>query len=765
MKLIKYTATVLLLLVFSKLSFGHSVQVAWCGSCGGDLTLWVEHWHGTANPNGTTMTIEVTINGNTTTSTGSPVANIPGTIGTLPNCSAAPTVIASCGGKANTENNWVRYDFPQSQVPCGVPVEIRILSGNTVFTADCGGMYPATTGSITIPCPTPPVQIGDEEACANSTITPAPFLNSNDPGVNYEWTNDNPNIGLAPSGTGDIPAFTPPQSNQTEVATIDVVQGCTQAQFNITVHPQPEPNYTVTNGTSLNPTGNPITTCLYDPIYFQSQSNISSGNIQDVHWDFGDMGATSTQQSPTHQYSTDGTFDVTLTTTSDKGCVNDVTIPVIVHPVPEAHLLQTPVCLYDSVQFEDSSLINFPDYIDQTITNFGDGSPILNTINPKHLYPSAGTYNISYVVISNHGCIDNTSTVAKIYDVPVANYTFDAVCENNGITSFTNTSVIANGTVTNWQWDFDDPVNGVSTLPNPQHDYSEDGIYNVELVIGSDKGCFDTIVQNVTVLPKPTTIFTSNITEACADACIDFIDFSIPNATVVNYWEWSLGNGEISYLQNPSKCFTNTSNTEDSLFTIGLITRNDLGCFDTIQIDDYIAAWHNPISDFERNPEKTNIYLPEIEFTNNSIGADFYSWDFGDENISSDFEPINFYQDSGTYIIELAVETIHGCRDTSSKLVRIDPVVSIYIPNAFTPDGDGVNDDFIFKQYAIIEETVDFKIFDKWGTLIYFTNGFNPWDGTYKGELVKQDTYIYKFSCVDFFGNEHKQTGHVSLLK
>lgn len=759
---LKYTFIIVVLVVLSKMAYGHSVQVAWCGSCGGELTLWIEHWHGRSDPNGTTMTIELTINGVTTVSTGSPIENISATIGSLPNCSEAPIVIASCSGRANTENNWVRYNFPQ--VPCGVPVQVRVLSGNNVFTADCGGMYPASTGSIVIPCPTPPVQIGNEEACANTTYTPTPFLNSNQPGVNYEWTNDNPNIGLAPSGNGDLPTFTTPASNQTEIAVIDVVQGCNQAQFNITINPQPDPLFNVTNSTSLNPTGAPLTTCLYDPIYFQSQSLITAGNIQTYLWDFGEGGATSSLQSPSHQYSSDGTFNVTLTTTSAKGCVNDITQPVIVNPVPEAHLLQSPSCLYDSVQFEDSSLINFPGYIDQTITNFGDGSPIVQNINPQHLYALEGNYNISYVVISNHGCIDNTSTVTEIFTVPIANYTFDKVCENNGITSFSNASVVTEGSIVEWQWDFDDPVNGVSTLPNPQHDYREDGIYNVELVVKTNRGCFDTIRQNVEVYAKPTSIFASNITEACADACIDFLDYSLSNASTIDYWEWSLDGGDTSYLQNPSKCYTNTSNTEDSLFSIRLVTRNDLGCFDTINIENYVAAWHNPVADFTLSPEKTNIYLLDIEFTNSSVGSDYYTWDFGDGNTSFDVDPFNNYRDSGTYIIELAVETIHGCRDTIYNSVRIDPVVSIYIPNTFTPNGDGENDDFFPKYYAIDEETIDFKVFNKWGTLVYFTNTVLPWDGTYKGEL-KQDTYVYNFSCIDFFGEEHNLTGHVNIIK
>ncbi len=755
---------VLSLVSFSKTVFGHAVQIVYCSSCTGELVLWVEHWHGSESASSTQMTISLTINGVTTTSTGSPEINLQNTaLNDLPGCAETPVFVASCSSEANTYNDWVRYTFPQA--PCGVDISVTVSGGSNAFTANCGGLYPASTGTFQIQCPQPPVQLPDVEACANTMVPIITFPNSSAPGVDYEWTSNNPAIGLSPSGNGDIPAFQAPPSTQTEVSLIDVKQGCNNSQFNITIRPQPEPSFSVTNNTTLNPTGQPLTTCLYDSIYFQNQSIISAGSIQSVLWDFGEAGATSTAMSPAHLYSSDGTYNVTLTSTSDKGCVDDTTLPVVVYPVPKAILLSTPVCQYDSVQFEDSSQINFPDYIDQTITNFGDGSAFSSIRNPKHLYANDGSYNVSYITISNHGCIDDTSATAVVYDVPIANFTNTTVCENTDPTAFFNQSSVTNGSVVGWQWNFDEPVNAVSTLPNPLHDYSEDGVFNVRLVVNTERGCFDTIVHPVTVLAKPTTIFTSDITEDCSPACINFMDLSLSNATSITSWQWDLAGGDSSLLQNPSKCYSNTSNTTDSLFTIGLITGNDLGCYDTIQIEDYIASWHNPVADFEVNPELTNMYLSEIEFPNNSIGADFYDWNFGDDRFSVDFEPIHTYRDTGTYTIELIVETIHGCKDTTYRSVRIDPVVSLFVPNAFTPNGDGDNDVFIFKQYAIIEETVDFKIFDKWGALIYYTDGFNPWDGTYKGEPSKEDTYVYKIKCVDFFGNEHKKYGHVNLIR
>ena len=752
---------VLLLVLLSKMVSAHSVQVAYCGSCQGLLRLYVEHWHGSGF-GATTMNIQVTINGVTTQQGGAPVGNINSAFADLPNCATPPVSFGACS-RANSENWWAIYDFPN--VPCGVDVSITVISGSNYNTTDGCGMYPASTSVFQVPCPTPPVTLPNQEYCANDLAVPPAFPNSGQPGVTYDWTNTNPAIGLMPSGTGDIPSFATTPSTVTEIATIDVVQGCNATQFTITVHPQPEPSFSITNNTNLNPTGAPLTTCLYDPIYFMDQSIISAGNIQSQQWDFGEGGSPDNSTSPSHIYNSDGTFNVTLTTVSNEGCVDSKISPVVVHPVPEAILLESPVCLYNEVQFEDSSNIHFPDYVDQTIIDFGDGSPIVSTINPQHAYPAPGTYNVSYITISNHGCIDNTTATATIYPVPVADYSSTTVCENTEPTEFTNSSSISDGNVVSWQWNFDDPVNGISTLPNPAHNYNSGGVFNVQLVVSSALGCFDTVVKPVTVWSKPTSIFTSDITQDCADACINFLDFSLSNATSIDFWKWDLAGGDSSTVQNPSKCYYNSSNTEDSLFSIGLITRNDLGCYDTIFIEDYIAAWHNPIADFTLDPELTNMYLADIEFTNQSIGEYFYDWNFGDFMYDIAENPIHNYADTGTYQIELAVETRHGCKDTTYRNVRIDPVISLFVPNTFTPNGDGDNDEFFFKQYAIEEKGVDFKIFDKWGTLIYQTDHFKPWDGSYKGMPAKQDTYVYKISCIDFFGEEHNEKGHVNLMR
>lgn len=170
---------------FNLTTLAHSVQVAYCISCDGLLRLYVEHWHGNANVSSTTMTLQVTVNGTTTTSTGSPVANLQNIpFAQLPNCASPPTVFASCPGNANTYNDWVVYDFPG--IPTNATASIRIISGNSAFTQDACGMFPATTNNFVVaPLNQPPITIPASFVCSGSQSPGVTFPPGNPPGGTY----------------------------------------------------------------------------------------------------------------------------------------------------------------------------------------------------------------------------------------------------------------------------------------------------------------------------------------------------------------------------------------------------------------------------------------------------------------------------------------------------------------------------------------------------------------------------------------------------
>jgi gliding motility-associated-like protein len=758
---------ILFILIFSlKGSYSHSVQVVWCQSCQGLLRLYVEHWHGGASAESTTMTISVTVDGTTTTATGSPIANLQGLDkDDLPGCATPPTTFASCG-RANGERDWVYYDFPQ--VPCGVPVDITVISGNNQFTQDCdGNMFPASTGQFTMECGLQQnVILLDQVLCQEENFDAA-IINDSLTSPNFTWTNDNPNIGLPASGNGYLPSFITTGTNQQEVGNLTFQFACFLATSRITVNPKPSPSFFV--GNFVPPNGNNITgnLCLYDSIKFQNTSDPNNGTITSLNWDFGDGQTLNGVQNPTIKYTTEGVYNIKIVTENSNGCIDSITRQVEVYPIPTAILKISPACLNTPIIFRDSSYINAPGYVDYVNIDFGDGSPNSTTINDSHIYPSDVTYPIVYSVYSNRGCVDSVMTnTAEIFSIPIANFQNTVICENTPPTNFINNSTINKGSIINWTWNFDDDNNNTSNLVNPDHLYEEPGTYNVKLIVESDEACKDTLEQSVIVLAKPTTIFISNITEDCQEACINFLDYSLPNAFNTTSWKWTFGDGQTSILQNPSHCYTNYGNINDSRFTVSLYTTNDLGCSDSVTVQNYINVWPNPVSNFDINPSRTDMYHTEVAFTNKSIGANYYSWNLKNRFLENDFEPTYTYvQDSARHYIYLIAETNHGCVDTSRKLLIIDPVVTIYVPNSFTPNGDGRNDVFFVEEFGIIKELLKFQIFDRWGKLIYYTENYQPWDGTYLGSPAQQDTYVYRIEYVDALNKKGERIGHVNLLK
>ena len=539
---------------------------------------------------------------------------------------------------------------------------------------------------------------------------------------------------------------------------VDAGNGCTDDSTQIIqVYDEPVADFNFTDD------------CLYTDPVFTDASSVASGTIETWNWNFGDTTSAtliqSTAESPTHHYVNDGSYDVKLIIITDKNC-NDTLIKTTTrYPIPQVDFSFEPECEYDSVTFVNLTTINAPDNISSWVWNYGDGSAFSNAEQEKHKYPQEGDYTITLIATSNHGCIDDTSHTITIYPEPIAAFSQTTVCENGEPTAFTDQSSVVWGLVVGWTWDFDDTQNNTSTLPNPSHDYEQDGDYNVQLIAQTDFGCVDTTENTVTVLAKPTNDFTATLTEYCQPNCTEFSDLTVPNAGSIVARFWSFEENDQSFDSTQVVCFENLSHTDTKTFYVQLITQNNLGCYDTLLREEYITVWPKPLASFEALPPKTNMYETEIEFENNDEGGLTYLWYFGDMDSSTMFDPVHLYPDTGTYEVTHIVTTEYNCKDTTTRNVRIEAVLNVYIPNTFTPNGDGENDTFFLKGYAIVEDDFQFMIFDRWGKMIYFTDSFIPWDGTYKGVPAQQDVYTYKVLLKDVFGKSHEYRGHVNLIR
>ena len=144
------------------------------------------------------------------------------------------------------------------------------------------------------------------------------------------------------------------------------------------------------------------------------------------------------------------------------------------------------------------------------------------------------------------------------------------------------------------------------TLVDPTHQYAMAGCYDVVLIGITNFGCTDTATHNICVNEKPTAVLSSDRTEGCPDACIQFTDASLSNANSIVAWDWDLGDGSTSSIFNPQNCYANNQTLVDELYTVTLIVTNDLGCMDTVTMPNYITIHPNPVAAFTAVPEETN---------------------------------------------------------------------------------------------------------------------------------------------------------------
>ncbi len=494
------------------------------------------------------------------------------------------------------------------------------------------------------------------------------------------------------------------------------------------------------------------------------------GVINDWSWDFdGDGVEDDNVANPSYNYPNAGTYNVTLIAGSGSGCSDTVTHTITRYPMPTAIFSVADECVYDSVCYNDMSVVQAPDVINSHIWTFGDGSPLNAAQSPCHKFSTEGQYNTCLIVTSNNGCVDDTCVNVTVHPKPSVSFTASSVCENEPPTVFTNTSNISSGVISQWNWTFE--AGGVpSSLENPTYQYGAAGTHNPVLIGISDFGCSDTATIPVDVYAVPVPIVSADVTEGCPDLCVQFgADQSVSNAGAITAWEWNLGNGNTAAINNPTTCYGNLSNLTDAQYSVQLIVTNNLGCSDTVLMNNFITVHPNPIADFTATPPTTNEYDANIAFTNSSLGADSYFWNFGDMATSAETDPEHWYNDIGDYDVWLYAYTQFGCVDSTNMIIPITPVPSVYVPNAFTPDADGVNDMFTPVLYGWENAEYEFYVFDRWGQIVF--ESFSPgegWDGGINGIQVdsKTDVFVWKLILRSGDSGDKKEyVGHVTLLR
>jgi gliding motility-associated-like protein len=484
-------------------------------------------------------------------------------------------------------------------------------------------------------------------------------------------------------------------------------------------------------------------------------TNNSYGPIVSYLWDFGN-GNTSTVMDPEFSYTDYGDFTVSLTVGTADQCFNALTQDISVHPIPASDFSFSLSCFGEATGFADLSTI--PEgTVDGWEWNFGDGTNVEYTQDPTHTYSAEGAYDVRLITQSNQGCRDTLEIEVFVNPTPVVDISAQDVCFGDS-TSFTNATVPNDNTIAQWNWNFGDGLN--EDAFEPFHIYSFYGSYTAELTAVSDSGCVGSATTDLEVYPYPTSVFSFSDDEGCTPVEIDFTDEStIPTDYSIGSFEWLFGDGATSNSQLPSHTYVSPSIYDVTLIT----TTAGGGCADTLTRTDAISIYVTPDANFFHSPTNATMLDPRIRFTNTTINGVEYLWDFGDGSISTMVEPMNVYAEEGDYLVMLTA-TNGICFSTITQNVHLDPETFIYIPNSFTPNGDGLNDGFTAKGIGV--EDFSMAIYDRWGTELYYSAIIDqPWNGTYKGKDCPVETYVYRIDIVDVKGENQSFSGSVNLVR
>ncbi len=373
----------------------------------------------------------------------------------------------------------------------------------------------------------------------------------------------------------------------------------------------------------------------------------------------------------------------------------------------------------------------------------------------SHLVSPQITTLYSVQVMDANGCNAGTQAITVNVNPPLAVVASNqlVICEGDPA----QISALAsggNGGPYNYSWN-QGAISGSSNSVSPVNDST------FVVMVTDDCGtppAYDSV--QISVYPLPEVAFLPNEIHGCAPVNAIFNNYSVAPAGS-NYF-WNLGDQSSSTEIEPTHLYT-----QPGVYNVSLTIVSPEGCTATLSVPRVVNVFGFPSAGFSQSSTEITISNPGISFSDESTDAVYWEWDFGDGSPTS-FEPnpVHEYLDSGTYVIRQIVHSSGGCADTLYNTLRVEMEFIIYVPNVFTPNGDGVNDTFIAKGIGYTDFSL--WILDRWGKKIYHSNNrYIPWDGTYygNGNQCQADVYEWVLDVVDFKGNDHRLIGHVTLAR
>jgi gliding motility-associated-like protein len=422
------------------------------------------------------------------------------------------------------------------------------------------------------------------------------------------------------------------------------------------------------------------------------------------------------------------TTDYIVTVSDASGCADTSRVRVFVQPAPPADAgADVAICTGSSTQLSASGGSTY------------NWSPVNGLSDPTLADPVANPQAdaLYFVTVTDaNGCTAADSVQVTVLPLPLVDAGEDqALCRTEGI------PLMGSGAIT-YTWT---PVTGLSD-PSVADPIASPDVTTTYLLTGSDaNGCLNTDEVTITVTQLP-----AATVEAPPSICLD--QSALLTVSGAQEYQWSTGQDGSSITVSPA----NTS--------IFWVVPYGNGCAGDTTFFEVVVERNLPRANFV--PTVSEGFAPlEVVFENTSENATRFFWDFGDGETLEDFSPLHTYELPGQYTVTLVADNDIGCPDefVFSFIEALN--FQIFFPNAFSPNGDGHNDEFIISASALASLQV--QIFNRWGQIVYESDDVDfRWDGRdLRGGAVQEGVYVYRVVATSFTGQQVERGGSITLIR
>lgn len=394
--------------------------------------------------------------------------------------------------------------------------------------------------------------------------------------------------------------------------------------------------------------------------------------------------------------------------------------------------------------------------------DFGDPNTLLDTstaLDPTYMYQDTGLYFITLIANPGWSCADTSIATFGVYPPIVASFMPPPIhCFNNNSLEFDAGGQFQSNADFLWEFGNSSPSTSSDQDPIGIH-FNNLGDHEVLLTIFQN-GCQESYMDTITIFPNPVPIFDVPNKIGCEPFTTQFFESS--TAWTDLQWFWNFGDGNTSTDADPVNTYNNAG-----LYDVSLTVMTDSACIDTVTLlkPDLITVLPIPTAGFLVEPNEVTVLDPIVNVQDGSQDAITWFYEMGD---GGTYHVPNFshgYVEGGIFYIVQVVTNQFGCADTAYQKVVVNDHL-FFAPNAFTPDGDGINDEFL--PIVTGAHVYELLIYNRWGEVIFDTSDPKKgWNGKVKGSdtYAPIETYVYKAVVVDIGENEREYLGHVTIVR